>query len=42
MSILCSVMHILCVFALKLLSGISWLFGGQCLAFFDEDRLATL
>jgi len=31
-----------CVYALKLLSGFFWLFSGQGLAFFGEDRLATL
>jgi len=35
-------MHILCFNALKLLSGFFWLFLGQDLAFFGEDRLATL
>jgi len=38
MSVLCLVMHVLCVYASKLLSG----FLGQGLAFFGEDRLATL
>ena len=41
-SVLCLVMHILCVNALKLLSGFFWRFVGQDLAFFGEDRLATL
>jgi len=41
-SILCLVTHILCVIALKLLSDFFWLFLGQGLAFFDEDRLANL
>jgi len=38
MSILCLVMHILCVHALKLLSG----FSGTMSGVFGEDRLATL
>jgi len=38
MSILCLVMHVLCVYVLKLLS----VFFGQGLAFFDENRLVTL
>jgi len=37
-SILCVVVHVLCVYASKLLSG----FLGQGMAFFGEDRLATL
>jgi len=41
-SVLCLVMHILCVNALKLLSGLFWHFWGQDLAFFGEYRLATL
>jgi len=39
MSILRLVMHVLCVFALKLLSGFFW---EKDLAFFGENRLATL
>jgi len=35
-------MHILYVNVLKLLFGFFWLFLGQGLAFFGEDRLATL
>jgi len=35
-------MHVVCVNALKLLSSFFWLFLGQGLAFFGEDRLATL
>jgi len=39
MSILRLVMHVLCVFALKVLSGFFW---EKDLAFFGENRLATL
>jgi len=42
MSILCLVMHVLCVYAVKLLSGIFWLFLRHGLAFSGENRLATL
>jgi len=38
MSILCVVVNVLCIYASKLLSD----FFGQGLAFFGEDRLATL
>jgi len=38
MSILCVVVHVLCVNASKLLSGFLL---GQGLAFYGEDRLAT-
>jgi len=38
MSILCLVMHVLCVYAVKLLSG----FFGTRSGFFGENRLATL
>ena len=41
-SVLCLVIHILCINALKLLPGFFWLFLGQGLAFFGEDRLANL
>jgi len=42
MSILCLVIHILCVYALQLLSVFFCFFLRQGLAFFGEDRLATL
>jgi len=38
MCTLCVIAHVLCVYASNLLSG----FAGQGLAFFGEDRLATL
>jgi len=38
MSILCVVVHVLCLYASKVLS----VFLGQGLTFFGEDRLATL
>jgi len=42
MSILCVVVHVLCVYASKLLSGFFCFFLGQGLAFFGENRLASL
>jgi len=40
MSILCLVMHVLCVYAVKLLTGIFCLFW-DTVCFFGEKRLAT-
>jgi len=42
MFILSVVVHVLCVYASKLLSGFFCFFLGQGLDFFDEDRLVTL
>jgi len=42
MSILCVIVHVLCVYASKLLSGFFWHFWDNGLAFFGEDRLASL
>ena len=35
-------MHVLCVYAVKLLSDFFWIVLGHSLAFFGEKRLATL
>jgi len=35
-------MHVLCIYAWKLLFGFLWLILGQGLAIFGEDKLATL
>jgi len=42
MSILCVVVHVLCGYASKLLSGFSVFVLGQGMAFFGENRLASL